>query len=61
MEDIHKIGGIPAILKYLLNNTDLIDGSQLSVTGKTIAENFISNYALVSIVSLVILGVGAKF
>jgi len=39
MEDIHKIGGIPAILKYLLNNTDLIDGSQLTVTGKTIAEN----------------------
>jgi len=37
--DIHKIGGIPAILKYLLNNTDLIDGSQLTVTGKTIAEN----------------------
>jgi len=41
MEDIHKIGGIPAILKYLLNNTDLIDGSQLSVTGKTIAENLV--------------------
>jgi dihydroxy-acid dehydratase len=39
MEDIHKIGGIPAILKYLLNNTDLIDGSQLTVTGKTMAEN----------------------
>ena len=41
MEDIHKIGGIPAILKYLLNNTDLIDGSQLTVTGKTIAENLV--------------------
>ena len=39
MEDIHKIGGIPAILKYLLNNTDLIDGSQFTVTGKTLAEN----------------------
>ena len=39
MEDIHKIGGIPAILKYLLKNTDLIDGSQLTVTGKTLAEN----------------------
>jgi dihydroxy-acid dehydratase len=26
-------------LKYLLNNTDLIDGSQLTVTGKTMAEN----------------------
>lgn len=39
MEDIHKIGGIPAILKYLLKHTDLIDGTQLTVTGKTLAEN----------------------
>lgn len=39
MEDIHKIGGIPAILKYLLNHTDLIDGSQRTITGKTLAEN----------------------
>jgi dihydroxy-acid dehydratase len=39
MEDLHKIGGIPALLKYLLNHTDLIDGSQLTVTGKTIAQN----------------------
>ena len=41
MEDIHKIGGIPAILKYLLNHTDLIDGSQMTVTGKTLAENLV--------------------
>ncbi len=39
MEDIQQIGGIPAILKYLLRNTDLIDGTQLTVTGKTLAEN----------------------
>ncbi|KAJ7902008.1 dihydroxy-acid dehydratase [Mycena olivaceomarginata] len=39
MEDIHRIGGVPAILKYLLNHTDLIDGSQLTVTGKTLAQN----------------------
>lgn len=39
MEDIHKIGGIPAILKYLLNHTDLIDGTQMTVTGRTLAEN----------------------
>jgi len=39
MEDIHRIGGIPAIVKYLIKNTDLIDGSQLTVTGKTLAEN----------------------
>ncbi|KAK0241835.1 dihydroxy-acid/6-phosphogluconate dehydratase [Armillaria nabsnona] len=39
MEDVHRVGGIPAILKYLLNHTDLIDGSQLTVTGKTLAQN----------------------
>ncbi|KAF9051106.1 dihydroxy-acid and 6-phosphogluconate dehydratase [Hymenopellis radicata] len=39
MEDVHKVGGIPAIVKYLLNHTDLIDGSQLTVTGKTLAQN----------------------
>jgi dihydroxy-acid dehydratase len=39
MEDLHRVGGIPAVLKYLLNNTELIDGSQLTVTGKTLAQN----------------------
>jgi dihydroxy-acid dehydratase len=39
MEDVHKIGGIPALLKYLLKHTNLIDGNQMTVTGKTIAEN----------------------
>ena len=27
------------MMKYLLNHTNLIDGSQLTVTGKTISEN----------------------
>ncbi|OCH91454.1 dihydroxy-acid dehydratase [Obba rivulosa] len=39
MEDLHNVGGIPALLKYLLKHTDLIDGSQMTVTGKTLAEN----------------------
>jgi dihydroxy-acid dehydratase len=39
MEDLHKAGGIPSLMKYLINHTDLIDGSQLTVTGKTIGEN----------------------
>ncbi|KAI0355752.1 dihydroxy-acid dehydratase [Trametes cingulata] len=39
MEDLHRVGGIPALLKYLLKHTDLIDGSQMTVTGKTLAEN----------------------
>eukprot|EP01120_Amphizonella_sp_Union-15-10_P012663 TRINITY_DN566_c0_g3_i3.p1 TRINITY_DN566_c0_g3~~TRINITY_DN566_c0_g3_i3.p1 ORF type:complete len:590 (-),score=104.83 TRINITY_DN566_c0_g3_i3:53-1822(-) len=38
MEDLHKIGGIPAVLKYLLKR-GLIDGSCLTVTGKTLEEN----------------------
>ena len=40
MEDLHKVGGIPALVKYLLKNTDLIDGTQLTVTGKTLPENY---------------------
>ncbi|KAF9199084.1 hypothetical protein BGZ49_010853 [Haplosporangium sp. Z 27] len=38
MEDIHHIGGTPAILKYLLEN-GLVHGDCLTVTGKTLAEN----------------------
>ena len=38
MEDLHTIGGTPAVLKYLLEK-GLIDGSCLTVTGKTLAEN----------------------
>jgi dihydroxy-acid dehydratase len=38
MEDLHKIGGIPAVMKLLLE-AGLLDGSQMTVTGKTIAEN----------------------
>ena len=39
MEDIHRVGGLPALIKYLLNHTSLLDGSQLTVTGRTLAEN----------------------
>eukprot|EP00887_Chlorella_sp_A99_P005970 scaffold27.g5970.t1 len=38
MEDLHNAGGTPAVLKYLLEHR-LIDGSCLTVTGKTLAEN----------------------
>ncbi len=37
-EDLHSIGGTPAVMKYLLEN-GLMDGSCLTVTGKTLAEN----------------------
>lgn len=38
MVDLHKIGGVPAVMKYLLNK-GLLHGDCLTVTGKTIAEN----------------------
>ncbi|KAI8474443.1 MAG: hypothetical protein J3K34DRAFT_131811 [Monoraphidium minutum] len=38
MEDVHKVGGTPAVLKYL-HAKGLIDGSPMTCTGKTMAEN----------------------
>ena len=40
MEDVHNIGGMPAVLKYLLSK-GLIHGDCLTVTGKTLAENVV--------------------
>src|SRR5256714_15438743 len=47
MEDLHKIGGVPAVMKYLLEN-GMLDGSCMTVTGKTIAENLESPKPLVA-------------
>jgi len=38
MEDLHHVGGIPAVLKYMLAE-GLLHGDCLTVTGKTLAEN----------------------
>jgi dihydroxy-acid dehydratase len=38
MEDIHDIGGTPAVMKFLLEH-GLINGDCMTVTGKTIKEN----------------------
>ncbi|MFN0197243.1 MAG: dihydroxy-acid dehydratase [Planctomycetaceae bacterium] len=38
MEDLHHIGGTPAVMKYLLEK-GYLDGSCMTCTGKTIAEN----------------------
>ena len=38
MEDLHAVGGVPAVMKLMLDKGHL-DGSQMTVTGKTIAEN----------------------
>jgi dihydroxy-acid dehydratase len=38
MEDLHNVGGIPAVQKYLLEK-GLLNGDCMTVTGKTLAEN----------------------
>ncbi len=38
MEDLHNIGGVPAVMKYLLKQ-GYLKGHCLTVTGKTVAEN----------------------
>jgi dihydroxy-acid dehydratase len=38
MQELHKIGGVPAVMKYLLKK-GYLHGDCLTVTGKTVAEN----------------------
>ncbi|KAM3345062.1 dihydroxy-acid dehydratase, chloroplastic [Capsicum galapagoense] len=38
MEDVHKIGGTPAVIRYLLE-LGYLDGNCMTVTGKTLSEN----------------------
>jgi dihydroxy-acid dehydratase len=38
MQDLHNVGGVPAVMKLMLRE-GLLDGSCKTVTGKTIAEN----------------------
>ncbi len=38
MEDLHEIGGVPGVLKYMLKN-GMLHGDCMTVTGKTLAEN----------------------
>jgi dihydroxy-acid dehydratase len=38
MKDLHAIGGIPAVLKFMLEN-EMLHGDCITVTGKTLAEN----------------------
>ncbi|OOO03199.1 MAG: Dihydroxy-acid dehydratase [Chromatiales bacterium USCg_Taylor] len=38
MEDLHQVGGTPAVMKYLLEN-GLLRGDCMTVTGKTVAQN----------------------
>ena len=45
MEDVHEVGGVPAVLKYLLEK-GLLHGDCLTVTGKTLAENLAESPSL---------------
>eukprot|EP00924_Labyrinthula_sp_SR-Ha-C_P011225 maker-scaffold_48-snap-gene-1.37-mRNA-1 protein AED:0.02 eAED:0.02 QI:209/1/1/1/0.75/0.6/5/70/592 len=38
MEDLHQVGGVPAVFKYLLDQ-GMLDGSAMTITGKTLAQN----------------------
>ncbi|WP_255297652.1 dihydroxy-acid dehydratase [Anaerophaga thermohalophila] len=38
MEDLHNIGGIPSVMKFLLKE-GFLDGNPMTVTGKTVGEN----------------------
>jgi dihydroxy-acid dehydratase len=38
MSDLDKVGGVPGVLKHLLDN-DMLNGDCMTVTGKTMAEN----------------------
>ena len=38
MEDLHNVGGTPAVMKYMFEN-GMLHGDCLTVTGKTVAEN----------------------
>ena len=41
MQDLHQYGGVPAVMKYLLQK-GMLHGDCLTVTGKTLAENLAS-------------------
>lgn len=38
MEDLHEAGGVPAVMRFMLDN-DMLHGDCMTVTGQTIAEN----------------------
>lgn len=45
MEDVQNIGGTPGVIKFMIDN-GLFDGSQMTVTGKTHAENLVNHPGL---------------
>ncbi len=47
MEDLYQVGGVPAVQRLMLE-AGMLDGSCLTVTGKTLAENVAESEALAS-------------
>jgi dihydroxy-acid dehydratase len=47
MEDLHHVGGVPGVMKLLLAE-GLVDGSCMTVTGRTLGENLEGAAALVA-------------
>jgi len=45
MEDLHNIGGVPAVQKYLLDK-GYLNGDCMTVTGRTLGENLADNAGL---------------
>jgi dihydroxy-acid dehydratase len=45
MENVHDVGGVPAVMKYMLSEK-LLHGDSMTVTGKTIAQNLAALPAL---------------
>ncbi|TDR20524.1 dihydroxy-acid dehydratase [Marinicella litoralis] len=45
MEDLHQVGGVPAVMKYMLD-LGWLDGSCMTVTGQSLAANLASIHAL---------------
>ena len=41
MKDLHNVGGVPAVMKYMLE-LDMLHGDCITVTGKTLAENLLN-------------------
>lgn len=41
MKDLHAIGGVPAVLKFMLEN-DMLHGDCMTITGKSMLENLAS-------------------
>ena len=48
MENLHEIGGVPAVMKFMMDN-GLLHEDCLTVTGKTIKENLKNVESLISI------------